>query len=136
MPSCVVRMFRALQRVAPLVVPLATGAATAADLSGPMSSSPAASTASAAASAGAGQPNFDVQKLFANTCGWCHSGAGRVAGKGPQLMSTTLTDEQIVYRIRNGKQGAMPAFGSSFNDDQIKGIVKYIRDLKPEGATQ
>ena len=28
----------------------------------------------------------------------------------------------------------MPAFGSSFNDEQIKAIIKYIRELKPEGA--
>ena len=46
----------------------------------------------------------------------------------------TLTDAEIVNRIRNGKTGAMPAFGSAFNDEQVKAIVKYIRDLKPDGA--
>jgi mono/diheme cytochrome c family protein len=115
-----------------LAMPLLGGAGVlAAD--GPMSSTRPAQTASAA-SAGSDASNFDVPKLFANTCGWCHSNAGRVAGKGPQLMGTTLTDEQITYRIRNGKPGAMPAFGSSFSDEQIKAIIKYIRELKPEGA--
>lgn len=77
---------------------------------------------------------MDVEKLFANTCGWCHSSAGREAGRGPKLMETTLTDAQIVQRIKQGKPGAMPAFGSAFNDEQINSIVRYIRDLKPQGG--
>lgn len=119
-----------------LSVPLVTAVAIAADMNGPMSSSPKADAPAAAASAAGGPADFDVRRLFANTCGWCHSDAGRVAGRGPQLMNTSLTDAEIVYRIRNGKQGAMPAFGSSFNDDQIKAIVKYIRELKPDGSAQ
>jgi mono/diheme cytochrome c family protein len=75
--------------------------------------------------------NFDVKQLFATTCGWCHSDGGRAAGKGPQLMNTTRDDEFIRDRIKNGKQGAMPAFGSTFSDAQIDQIIKYIRDLKP-----
>jgi cytochrome c553 len=77
-------------------------------------------------------PSFDVLKLFAKTCGWCHSDAGRKAGKGPQLMGTTLTDGEIIYRIKNGKTGQMPAFGSTFSDDQLKAIIAYIRALKPD----
>ena len=49
------------------------------------------------------KPALDVEKLFAGTCGWCHSGGGRVAGKGPKLMDTTLTDAEIVQRIKVGK---------------------------------
>jgi len=73
---------------------------------------------------------LDVNKLFAGTCGWCHSNGGRTAGKGPQLMGTTLTDAEIASRIKNGKAGAMPAFGGAFSDDDIKAIIRYIRDLK------
>ena len=73
--------------------------------------------------------DFDVNQLFANTCGWCHSNGGRAPGKGPKLMGTTLTDAEIIYRIKNGKTGAMPAFGSSFNDAQLQAIVRYIRSL-------
>ena len=75
---------------------------------------------------------FDVANLFANTCGWCHFDAGRKPGKGPQLMGTTLSDAEIIYRIKTGKTGAMPAFGSQFNDEQLRAIVAYIRGLKPE----
>jgi mono/diheme cytochrome c family protein len=75
---------------------------------------------------------LDVHELFATTCGWCHSDGGRAAGKGPQLMNTERSDDFIRNRIKNGKEGAMPAFGQTFNDAQIDEIVKYIRALKPD----
>ena len=73
----------------------------------------------------------DVPQLFATTCGWCHSDGGRAAGKGPQLMNTQRSDDFIRNRIKNGKEGAMPAFGAMFTDAQIDQIIKYIRNLKP-----
>jgi mono/diheme cytochrome c family protein len=84
-----------------------------------------------AAPAAAGA-ELDVEKLFANTCGWCHSNAGRTAGRGPQLMGTTLSDAEIMQRIRNGKTGAMPAFGSALTEEQLRAIVRYIRNLKDD----
>jgi mono/diheme cytochrome c family protein len=74
---------------------------------------------------------LDVPQLFATTCGWCHSDGGRAAGKGPQLMDTKRDDDFIRNRIKNGKEGAMPAFGVMFSDAQIDEIIKYIRALKP-----
>ena len=74
---------------------------------------------------------FDVEQLFASTCGWCHSDGGRIAGKGPQLMDSPRSDDFVRDRIKNGKPGAMPAFGSTFSDAQIDQIIKYIRELKP-----
>jgi mono/diheme cytochrome c family protein len=79
-----------------------------------------------------GSAEFDVHKLFANSCGWCHSKGGREAGKGPQLMGTTLTDAELISRIKIGKVGQMPAFGSAFTAEQMTAIVAYIRALKPE----
>jgi mono/diheme cytochrome c family protein len=76
--------------------------------------------------------SLDVKALFATTCGFCHTGAGRVAGKGPQLMNTKRSDDFIRDRIKNGKEGAMPAFESVFSDADIDAIIKYIRELKPE----
>ena len=46
-------------------------------------------------------------------------------------MSTTRDDDFLRDRIKNGKQGAMPAFDSTFSDAQIDQIIKYIRELKP-----
>jgi len=88
---------------------------------------PAATPAPAQGAAGG---DFDVPKLFATSCGWCHLNGGRVAGKGPQLMGTTMTDAQIVSRIVNGKTGQMPAFGSTFSGEQLQAIIAYIRGLK------
>ena len=33
---------------------------------------------------------------------------------------------------RNGKTGQMPAFGSTFSDEDIKAIIRYIRELKDD----
>jgi mono/diheme cytochrome c family protein len=113
-------------------------AAQVASSQGPMSSTPAAAvpgaTAAPQGTALEGSAEFDVEKLFASTCGWCHSDAGRVAGRGPKLMDSPLSDEEMAYRIRNGKSGAMPAFGSSFTEEQIKAIIRYTRNLKPAGT--
>lgn len=79
-----------------------------------------------------GESQLDVPQLFATTCGWCHNGAGRVAGRGPQLMDTKRSDDFIRTRIKLGKEGAMPSFAGSFNDADIDRIIAYIRNLKPE----
>jgi mono/diheme cytochrome c family protein len=122
------------------VLPVLACAAHAGEMNGPMSSTPqppaSAAPASPAAAAAGPSGSFDAEKLFANVCGWCHHNGGRSAGKGPQLMGTTLSDTEIVRRIMLGKPGAMPAFAGQFNGDQMNAIVKYIRDLKPEGSTK
>jgi mono/diheme cytochrome c family protein len=79
-----------------------------------------------------GTSSLNVAQLFATTCGFCHSAGGRAAGKGPQLMNTQRSDDFIRNRIKMGKEGAMPAFGTSFSDADINAIIKYIRALKPE----
>jgi mono/diheme cytochrome c family protein len=71
------------------------------------------------------------QKYFEQAgCGWCHAEAGRVAGKGPKLEGSERTDSFITFRIKHGKEGAMPAFGGTFNDKQVGDILAYIRSLK------
>jgi mono/diheme cytochrome c family protein len=77
------------------------------------------------------EEKFDPGQIFATTCGWCHSDGGRVAGKGPQLMDSPRDDDFLRNRIKNGKSGAMPAFGVTFSDAQIDDLIKYIRALKP-----
>ena len=75
---------------------------------------------------------LDVDQLFATICGFCHAKGGRAVGKGPQLMNTARSDDFIRNRIKNGKEGAMPAFGKTFSDADIDRIIAYIRALKPE----
>jgi mono/diheme cytochrome c family protein len=88
---------------------------------------PAAKTPPAAEAS----PNdIDGATMFATVCGWCHEDGGHTAGKGPKLAGTTRSDEFILNRIRNGKPGAMPAFGGSFSEGQIVAILAYIRTLE------
>jgi mono/diheme cytochrome c family protein len=96
---------------------------------------PLASVIPAAAQQANASPNettIDVPRLFATTCGWCHSDGGRAPGKGPQLMGTQRSDDFIRNRIKTGKQGAMPAFDQILSNADIDEIVKYIRSLKPD----
>ena len=89
-------------------------------------------TAAPPSAAAAPASKLDVPQLFATTCGWCHTDGGRVAGKGPQLMNTARRDDFIRNRIKNGKEGAMPAFGTTFSDSDIDQVIAYIRDLKSD----
>lgn len=73
---------------------------------------------------------FDVKNQFRNICGFCHEDYGRHGGKGPKLMDSERTDEYLYNRIKNGLPGRMAAFGSVYNDEQLKGFVKFIRSLK------
>ncbi|MBV9250854.1 MAG: cytochrome c [Acetobacteraceae bacterium] len=63
-------------------------------------------------------------------CGYCHENGGRAAGKGPQLMGTSRTDDFIMFRIVAGKEGRMPAFGGSLSGEQLTDLLAYIRSLK------
>ena len=47
-------------------------------------------------------------------------------------MNTERSDDFIRTRIKQGKQEAMPAFGSIYSDADIDAIIQYIRTLKPE----
>jgi mono/diheme cytochrome c family protein len=73
-----------------------------------------------------------VKELFATTCGFCHHNGGREAGKGPRLAGTTRSDDFIIHRIKEGKEGAMPSFEGALSNAQIKAIVRYIRNLKDQ----
>ncbi len=75
-------------------------------------------------------PNdIDGAQMFATTCGFCHQDGGRAAGRGPKLSKSERSDEYIIERIKKGKPGAMPGFGSVFSDGQIIAILAYIRGL-------
>jgi mono/diheme cytochrome c family protein len=76
------------------------------------------------------KPRFDVRKLFAMNCSWCHDGYGLHAGKGPKLAGTKMNERQIYERISKGKSGMMPGFEKTLKKDQIDAFVEYIKALK------
>jgi mono/diheme cytochrome c family protein len=98
---------------------------TAASAEQPASSGSASPPAQAEAS----PSDINGEQMFATTCGFCHQDGGRAAGRGPKLSKTERSDDFIIERIKKGKAGAMPAFGSVFSDGQIIAILAYIRGL-------
>ena len=76
--------------------------------------------------------SLNVERLFATSCGWCHQNGGRTEGRGPKLAGTDKSDTYIIDQIKNGKPPGMPSFGRSFNDEQVRAILAYIRGLKDE----
>lgn len=81
------------------------------------------------------QELFENGKLIYNAiCSACHQPDGRGKEKiAPDLVGSALTVGSAGIPIRillNGKQGdvgLMPPLGSTLNDEQIAGIVTYIR---------
>lgn len=80
----------------------------------------------------------DAAALYKAKCVVCHSDDGSGSGAtGKQLGAKDLrsdevqkqTDAQLNDSITNGVGKKMPAYKGKLTDDQIKGLVIYIRDL-------
>ena len=80
----------------------------------------------------------DAPALYKSKCAACHGpdGTGNVpTGKALGVTDLTSsdvqkqTDAQLTDSIANGKGKKMPAYKSKLTDDQIKGLVGYIRAL-------
>jgi cytochrome c oxidase cbb3-type subunit III len=83
------------------------------------------------------------KELFAATCARCHgqdgTGGFPVSAGGPSprnfrdhAFQVSHTDEQIKNTIVNGKGTAMPPFGATFDEDQLRAIVGTVRSFDPE----
>jgi mono/diheme cytochrome c family protein len=80
----------------------------------------------------------DATSLFKTKCAACHApdGSGNTpTGKALGVLDLRSdevqkeTDAQLNDSITNGKGKKMPAYKGKLTDDQIKGLVGYIRDL-------
>jgi cytochrome c6 len=80
----------------------------------------------------------DGAALFKAKCAACHSADGSgSSAMGKQLGVSDLgsdavqkqTDAQLTDSITNGKGTKMPAYKGKLTDDQIKGLVGYVRSL-------
>jgi len=79
-------------------------------------------------------------KVYSTRCALCHGAKGNgdgpaAAGLNPKPRAhtdkaymSTLTDEQIVAVIRNGK-GTMPAWGKILSEEEIQAVAKHVREL-------
>jgi len=85
------------------------------------------------------QKNVDARVLFDEHCDSCHGKDGQAKtfkAKFNHARNLTdskwqaeVTDERLFNSISNGK-GKMPAFRKKLSDDQINGLVAYVRRLK------
>jgi len=74
-------------------------------------------------------PANEGRAVFVKNCAHCHGSDGR-GDEGPDLHNLEESDSWITNRIRNGKKGQMTAFAGKLEEQQIKAVVQYLRELK------
>jgi len=81
----------------------------------------------------------DGAAIFKQKCSMCHGpdGKGFAAIKTPDFtdpkVQASVTDEQIVETIKNGKKGTpMPPFKDKLKEEEIQALLKHIRSLNSE----
>ena len=77
--------------------------------------------------------------LYARNCALCHGRDGRAKtfkakrnharNLNDSQWQDRVSDERIFNSIMNGK-GKMPAYGKKFSEQEIDGLVNYVRGLK------
>lgn len=85
--------------------------------------------------------------LFEDNCMPCHGAEGRGDGPGAEVLSpkprdltdpgvqASLTDARITQVVKaggkaSGMSDAMPAFGGTLSDEQVRTVVVFVRTLK------
>ncbi len=85
--------------------------------------------------------NADPKKNYARSCAKCHGLDGRPTKRGKGLSAQnfknidwqkSITDEEMFKSITNGKN-KMPSWGKTYNSEEIKALVHYVRVLLPSG---
>ena len=87
----------------------------------------------------------DAKQTYEKTCASCHGAGGKGDGAVGKMLKpppadfgTALngtSDADIAKVIKEGgkavgKAATMPAYGSKLSDEQIQGLVQYIKGLK------
>ena len=72
----------------------------------------------------------DAKDLFSSKCTVCHGSDGKLcASQAKDLSISKLSDEEILDRIKHGKN-AMPPFEGLIPEDQRKMLVSFVKTLK------
>ena len=78
-----------------------------------------------------------ANELFvAGNCAVCHGENGAKPNEAvgaKDLSKSTLTDDQLLHVISNGKN-SMPGYKKKFSDEQLKELVEYVKGLKSPSA--
>lgn len=85
---------------------------------------------------GAFAQSAGVEQMYADNCMKCHGNRGQGGGAGTRtLLTDDLFKPEYDQRFFDAIKGGLPnsgmdAFGQSYNDKQIWGLVNYIRELQ------
>jgi mono/diheme cytochrome c family protein len=79
----------------------------------------------------------DSGALYKSKCQACHGADGKGSPAGQKMGAKDFnspevakqTDAELINVTKEGK-GKMPKYDGKLTDDQIKGLIKYIRSLK------
>jgi len=79
----------------------------------------------------------EAESLYKSKCQACHGADGKGSVAGLKLGVKTFhspevsgqSDAELIDATKKGK-GKMPAYAGKLTDDQIKGLIKFIRTLK------
>ena len=78
-----------------------------------------------------------TQDLYKTKCQGCHGADGKASAIGKKLGArdfqdpdvAKLSETELITITTNGKN-KMPAYKGKLTDDQIKDLVKYIKEMK------
>ena len=87
----------------------------------------------------AAQPPRGIVATFGQVCASCHGPNGS-GGSAPSLLDDTWahggSDAELAASIKNGWPGTpMPPFGATLNEQDIRAMVIYIRELRDRAAS-
>jgi mono/diheme cytochrome c family protein len=79
----------------------------------------------------------DAATLYKSKCQVCHGADGKGTAAGQKMGAKDFqspevakqSDADLIKVTKDGK-GKMPKYDGKLTDDQIKGLIKYIRTLK------
>lgn len=70
------------------------------------------------------------RKVFFSNCAHCHGQDADGGEDAPSIRKLAISDTHIVLILKNGIKDEMPSFADKINDEQISGVIAYLRTLK------
>ena len=79
----------------------------------------------------------DAAALYKSKCQVCHGADGKGTATGQKMGAKDFQSPEVakqsdadLAKITKEGKGKMPKYDGKLTDDQIKGLIKYIRSLK------
>ena len=79
----------------------------------------------------------DAVALYKSKCQVCHGADGKCTAAGQKMGAKDFQSPEVakqsdadLAKITKEGKGKMPKYDGKLTDDQIKGLIKYIRTLK------